>query len=382
MADKLYRKTETTADAVERLPAFDNLAPSPATSAAASTQPSRTSRAPFAPAERYLAIMGAITVGILLFVWLWANIGKMWFLDTEYTTWRAKMDMVESCTPAETVIVGDSQPMAGLIPSLMGKGTINLAMGGASPIDTYFQVRRLLKCPNPPKRLLVSFSPGSQIWAEFYWTRAVFFHFFSLEEMEEIRKVSEELDDTQLYPNKPMRELRGYIKNLSYDIAVPFHYSAAMLNAGVFARRWNNAEEYAATIAESGHRYVGTAPSAPWASPASYYEGFTPGRLQNYYFNSLLSLLAGRNIDVYYAAMPESDLTKAKMPKAVQTQLFDYLAEFARRHSNFKVLIAPFTFLPASYFGDSEHLNEGGAKYWSPIVAKRLAEADASRGIP
>jgi hypothetical protein len=96
----------------------------------------------------------------------------------------------------------------------------------------------------------------------------------------------------------------------------------------------------------------------------------------------MLSLLADRKIEVYYTAMPESELTEGKMRPEVAAQLSDYLADLSRRHSNFHVLIKPFTFLPSGYFGDSEHLNAEGAKYWSPIVANRLAEADASKGQP
>lgn len=378
MADKLYRKTETTAGAVQRLPAFDDLAPPPSHAPAAG-QARVTVKT---PAQRYVATVTVVFAAVLLSAWAWAYFGKMWFLDTEYTTWRAKMDMVQSCTPAETAIMGDSQPMAGLIPSLVGQSSINLAIGGASPISTYFQVRRLLNCPNPPRRLLVSFTPGTLTWAEFYWTRAVFFRFYNLEETEEVRIASKELDDPQLYPNKRYRDLRGYVKNVSYELAVPFHYAAAMLNALVFTRGWENAREYSATLEAAGHRFVGTAPAAPWPSPASYFDGFKPGRLQDYYFNRLLSLLAERNIDVFYTAMPESELTQAKMPPAVETQLSDYLADLSRRHANFHVLIKPFTFLPPSNFGDSEHLNDVGAKYWSAIVGKRLAEAVASTSRP
>jgi hypothetical protein len=80
--------------------------------------------------------------------------------------------------------------------------------------------------------------------------------------------------------------------------------------------------------------------------------------------------------------MPESELTQAKMPAAVQTQLSDYLAGLSQRHRNFHVLIKPFTFLPSAYFGDSEHLNESGAKYWSAFVAERLAQANALASRP
>ena len=48
----------------------------------------------------------------------------------------------------------------------------NLALSGTSPIETYFAVRRALRCETPPKLVVIAhgplkFSSDSDYWASF-----------------------------------------------------------------------------------------------------------------------------------------------------------------------------------------------------------------------
>jgi hypothetical protein len=136
---------------------------------------------------------GLLSVGtVFAALWGWSSVGKMWFYDAENPMWVAKMQMLSGCHGHQIPIIGDSPAMAGLIPEYIGDSVINLAIGGASPIEVYYSARRLLQCAQLPKRIIISISPFHLIKIDAYWPRSAAFHFLGFEDLWRTRSAAED----------------------------------------------------------------------------------------------------------------------------------------------------------------------------------------------
>jgi hypothetical protein len=334
--------------------------------------------------RKFVLGAAAVFLATISAAWVWAINGRMWFLDPEYAMWAAKIQMVRNCAPSETVILGDSKPVAGLIPRVMGDGVVNLGLGGASPIEGAYLVEDILKCPSRPKRVIVSYSPAIFINPEVYWTRSAAFGLLSFRQMEEVRLASQRLNDHAVYAQADGGfHLAGLFANYGRRLSLPSYYFPAMLNAGFVARKGRNDSMLEAVLDSRGHHFFGTASRTDWPSPDEpNIVRFQPSPLLHHYFERLISLLEDNGISVYFVGMPLNEVTAQAMRPGVRAEFAAYLDGVGKRHRNFRVLGEVLPVLPAEYFGDPDHLNPKGATMWSNLVAKRIAEATVGAQRP
>ncbi len=326
--------------------------------------------------ERVFIISVISVVAIMVAAtWGWAVKGKMWFLDPEYPMWVASMQMLDACDVGETAIIGDSRAKAGLIPSMISDKTVNLSVGGASPIETSRAVESILKCPTVPKRVLLSFSPAYLTDVQVYWERTAPFNYLNFDQLEEVRKASIQLNDPMLYSTSSIHKVFDKIQNYSYWINFPSHYFPAMVNAGFITRKARNSFELDKTVLDRGHHFFGTEAESNWYSEEALASDFKPPRLVDFYFEKFISALDNRGIKIYFVGAPMNETTFQKMDPNFEKEFIMYIDNIRARHSNFEILGNPLPHLPNNNFGDSEHLNSRGAVTFSASVAKLLANA-------
>jgi hypothetical protein len=285
--------------------------------------------------------------------------------------WVAKMEMARTCEHGETTIFGDSRPMAGLIPDHMGRGTVNLSLGGGTPIEFAYLVEQILKCPSLPKRVIVSFPPLHLMEVDAYWERSVLFGFLTFSQMEEVRRISRRLNDKLIYTGKSS----DFVLNYSYSVSLPAYYFPAMVNGWFVARKEKNSMEMNAVLRSGGHRLFGTAPGSDWYGKEAWLGRFKPAPVLDYYFDKGIALLNKHGIPTYFVSMPLNDVTFRAMRADLHGDFANYLARYSERYGTFQVLGEVLSSLPGKYFGDPAHLNMAGAKMWSDLVANRVQEA-------
>jgi hypothetical protein len=318
-------------------------------------------------------IFATVLFFLLVFVsaWMWAVNGRMWFLDREYPMWLSKSMMVETCSLGDTVIMGDSRPMADLVPEHLGNAS-NLALGGSVPIEGYYLAERIVRCPELPKRVIVSFAPWHFIKAGVYWPRTALFGFLNREEMEEVRHVSRRLNDPVIYSVGLTGGL-DLIKNYSYSVSLPSYYFPAMVNALFVGRKKQNDAILETTLRNRGHHLFGQANGAAWPNnEETKLVAFKPSRLLEHYFDRMITLLGQRGIEVAFMSMPVNERTRAGINPTMLEAFRGFLTAKAERHSNFRAVGEFPPVLDAEYFGDPEHLNERGARMWSDYVKSKL----------
>lgn len=332
--------------------------------------------APFAYSLRNfflaIALMTALIFGA---AWPWAAYGRMWFMDPEWAMWTAKTEIVKQCDQGDTIILGDSRAMAGLIPAVMGDNVTNLALGGGTQIENYYTARRVLACPNPLKRALIAFLPIDISRNQVYWERTAQFGFLNFDEMEEVRKTSIRVQDPLIYHTGRVGTLFDIVRNFSYRISFPPYYTPAMINARFVGRRERNEQEIEKTRQDRGHHFFGTGLASNAIAEDAAQREFTPSTIMMDYLDRVLTLLREHDIDAYFVTPPLNPATFEHMSPEVVASFKSMLADIAKRHSNFHVLGEAVIKRPADHFGDLEHLNTKGATAWSEEVRDLLVTA-------
>jgi hypothetical protein len=308
---------------------------------------------------------------VIVSAWMWVVNGRMWFLDPEYPMWMAKSKLVAECKLGDTVIIGDSRAMAALMPEHLGDAS-NLALGGSVSVEAYYLAERIVRCPEQPKRVIVSFAPWHFITAGVYWSRTALFGFLNREEMEEVRHVSRRLNDPVIYSVGLTGDF-DLIKNYSYSVSLPSYYFPAMVNALFVGRKNQNDAVLETTLRNRGHHLFGQANGVAWPNnEETKLVAFKPSRLLEHYFDRMITLLSQHGIEVVFMSMPVNESTRAGTDPKMLDAFRGFLAATAERHSNFRVVGEFPPVLADEYFGDPEHLNERGARMWSDYVKSKI----------
>ncbi len=330
--------------------------------------------------RRFFLALAGVTTLLVGSAWFWAVEGRMSFFNPEYPMWLAKFRMVDDCKYGDTVIIGDSRAMAGIIPDRLGSGVTNLALPGGTPIESYYLLRRMDQCKAYPKRVVVSFLPLFLTRVHMYWLRPALYNLMSFEEMEEVRRLSVKLGDPILYSPNRFATALDSIKNYSYSVSLPPYYFTAMIAGRFVERRAQNRVELALTLKQSGHHFFGMAPSTAVVPEDGYMTEFKPSPILNFYMDEVLRKLNGNGVEIDFLGTPVNPATFDMLPKSVVASFKEYLSSIAQRYANFHVLGDIVLVLPNDSFGDSEHVNPRGAEEWTSNVRSLLDSfAAASR---
>jgi hypothetical protein len=329
---------------------------------------------------RYLGV-GLLSLMLALApVWIWTIEWPLAYLDKEYPMWLAKMELIRKGETGGVVILGDSRAVSGLIPARLGPKVVNLALGGGTPIDSYYIAQKITGGPSLPRAVIISFAMDHFNAAEAFWGRSVEFGLLDFRELEEIRSRSRALGDESIFGVESPGDLDARLRSFLYSVRFPSYYFAPLIQFRGSHSYADNRKMFDLVLSNRGQGYFGLANG----SSELEYDGdrkiFKPTRILDDYFNRLLALLQSRNIPVYFISMPHDAVSDRLYVPELREKFVAYLGNCAGRHANFHVLGDPFPSYPPEDFGDSTHLNERGAARWSAYVAHLLNDARAEGG--
>jgi hypothetical protein len=313
-------------------------------------------------------------------VWIYVSEAQLAYLDYGYPPWRVKMDFIREGQVGTLAIMGDSAPNAGLLPSRLGPGVVNLALGGGTSIEMYYLAKRVVAAPHPPKAVIVSIGPSHFTGDPLFWANGVGYGLLSFSDIMEARARSRELGDTNLFGPTSPGDIDAILKGCLYAVRFPSYYFPSVLHARVFGRYQGNAALLRESQASRGHSYYGTANGAEGRDPEADIKVFAPLKILDDYFDRTLALFQSRNIPVYFIAMPHNEASARLYTPEMKQGFTDYLNHYAAKYPNFHVLGDLMPVYPSSDFGDPWHLNPQAAPVWSDHVAQMLNDARVPGG--
>jgi hypothetical protein len=328
----------------------------------------------------FLASAALTAVLVLLALWTLTSSFREGFLAPEYGMWMAKRDLVQSCRFAPTIVLGDSRMVAGVIPEKLGNAT-NLALGGATPIEMYYTALHASSCPNPPQRVVLSFSPAQLMNTQYFWPRTALFGYLNFDELEQVRQEARSAGDKALYSAPNIGDFDAMLTDWLYAHHFPSYYMSSIINGRVVGRLGAYRQIQQEMAETRGQHLYGQANSVHDTAEEADMPAFKVSPLLDDYFARLLALYEKSGTPVYYIAAPWNQATYDHLQPGFTDQLVRYLQGLAQRFPNLHVLV-PFTHMADEYYGDEYHLNARGSAIFSDQVAARLNQAGEEQPRP
>jgi hypothetical protein len=328
---------------------------------------------------RYLRLLALSAAVSFAAVWLWVATMPMAYMDMGYPSWRAKRLLLDRCDLGETVILGDSRAAADILPARLPFHATNLAVGGGEAIEAYSAMVRALRCPNPPKHVIISLVPTHFAQPDLFWERSVRFGDFTPAEIASLRDISHRSGDLSVYAGHQSDGVPLPIRDWLYQVRFPTVYFSSLIHGGGFLRWWRNQQVLQETLNASGHYYFGTGDGSDIVTGEGHLDVFQPLPVLDQYFDKLLALLDQRGIEAEFLGMPVNEATWHAIHPRVRQQFVLYLASYERRYRYFHVATEIMPHWPDRFFGDQfGHLNPEGAERFSRQLAQRLQAAPPS----
>lgn len=330
--------------------------------------------------RRYLAWTLATMLAAFALVWGYVVAAPMAFLEGGYAVWSAKQAMLRGCDLGRLAIFGDSQPEAAIVPVLLSQRAANISFGATTPVEMYFSVRRALRCPDPPARVVLTLDPMQfQNVSPFLWKNAARFGFLDFAELEAVRHEADALGDPAFARADTGDGLGGLPRDLLYAAHFPPLYFAALLKSQGFGRYASNRARRAEVLAARGFvpypHPAGERPPEGYVAELAALDRFAPIALQDAYLRRTLDLLGAAGREVGLLTTPINQTTDRRLNPAVRAQFAAYLQDLAARGAHVHVLGAVLPPWPDRLFSDRNHLDpEGAAAYTRHL--------DACLGLP
>jgi hypothetical protein len=316
--------------------------------------------------RRFLWTFFGTSAIVFAALWAWAAVGRLWYMDSEYPLWLYKDRMLtESCFEGKTVILGDSRPMADLVPKELGDGVYNLAIGGLTPIELYYAVEKMKHCKTMPKAVVLSMAPFHFMAMESYWGRTLPFQFLRLGEALEVQSVARKDRRQNIYRRDIFGTIGDAFTTLLITANVPTFYFTKLIDGALRPNIEMNRWSLGDLESSRGHvamlkEVVVTQPSAE-----SSFGRFAAFLVADVYWRKSLQSLAATGTRVYYIDMPITPLTDASLPENYREDYGGYVKESLARHPDMHFVGDVLPTRKLSNFSDPFHLNQRGAIEYS-----------------
>jgi len=326
----------------------------------------------------YLALLLIVLIGGFGGAWAFSSTERNGYMDQDFGQWTAKMHMIRDCEVGDIAVIGDSRASAAIVPAAMSPERVsNLALTGATPIEGYFELQHILRCPVAPRVILLAYAPRQYEEAGWFWLHAARYGFFSLQELEEVRHAEQQVGVADLYKGAFGTEPPGIMKNWLYVHNFPPFNFASMLAARGFGRAAMNDKVRRDTLASGGQHLEGTAACAKKPGWEAAQAHFLPDLLIALFLHRLIDEASSRGIQVELLFPPISTLTAKAIAPAYKAEFDAYLMQLRHELPQVGMIGSAFPVMDDCSFGDEHHVNQKGADAFTRGIL-RLPDATAT----
>ncbi len=322
---------------------------------------------------RFLLVAGMAFLTTWGAVWVYIALYPMAYEGRDYPVSLAKNILISQCRPNQIVVFGDSRAVAGVLPTAMDVPVENLAFPGASPVETYFLVQRVLRCPEPPRLVVIAHSASMYPEDEFFWSLFASLGVLSTADIHAVEANARALNDDELeHAERPDAVPLEFLPTL-YAVHFPPLYFG-VLAGGYVAARWRyNSRALHEAVNSSGRSSFGTADGSDAISDEAKMANWQVSPLVNLYLDRTLALLAAYHVPVMIMTMPINTSTCEHLPAVVQPRFSAYLAKIAQANPNVELVDSKIPCWPDRFYGDAWHFNMTGTLAYSRKLQGVLA---------
>jgi len=327
-----------------------------------------------------IGFLGTFIIGFGA-VWIWVASNFIVFMDRGYAMWAAKMQIAHNCTMGRLAILGDSRPMADIIPPLVGAGVVNLAFGGVTAVENYIFAKQILNCSNLPKAVILSLTPVSFKKIGKLVDQAAYNGLLTFSDLEDIRNHTREMNYGP-YDLDFKQDIELRVKEVGYATRFPPYYFSQVKDAFISPHAWENKEVFDYTSKMYGW-FWDFMPGNPFGhshAEETGWDDFTPFPFSDYYLHQLLALFESKHIPVYFVAMPyNEDSFQIMKPEFIEAYTA-YINSVVKQYPGTHILGPLFSSIPWDKCYDSYHLNPQGARMYSERLRQLLNSSHVEGG--
>lgn len=256
------------------------------------------------------------------------------------------------------------------IPKELSDDSYNFSLYGTCPMEEYYYLREYLSNHSAPQVLIYSQQITHMINAEAFWSRSVYFHRMSKDDLQDLER------EIRLYDESPIFEGKNFkTEEFLYQTFSPVKYSEAFFKGMLSGKRYQkNRHEYLALNRSKGQTYFGTAEYCDDIfDAAAEMKNFKADEILDVYFRKIIELCEENNIRFIFQSSPFNKSTYEVLSGAMVSDYLTYMDSIQSDYPD-AVINADIFYYDNEYFGDMVHLNERGAVKYSREMRKKYKD--------
>lgn len=300
------------------------------------------------------------------FIWiaLYAKKNLMAFSDEEapYYIWNRDFCSTTQEKEYDVVILGDSVSNAAYMPEILSDSTVNLALGGTTPMENYYTMKEYLENNTAPQTVYISFMDSHLQRAECYWKRSMYSHRYSARDSWEMLQSAKKYYEENIYTES------SYLDWIAYELYLPSKYITSLTNASFNTRLEGNINAYESDGLRKG-RYIAVGNNE--GSVVKTYDSFYVASLFDNYYNRLIALCLENDITVRIIKLPL--LNSDTFTEGYIEQFNVYYEDLKEKYPGITVDWWNVGY-DSNCFCDSHHMNTHGAFKFSVELKEKYSQ--------
>ena len=341
-------------------------------------------------------VINSLKIAIAFSVFLLAitSLFEMLYASAEYPMWKSKTEYAKK-KDIQNIILGDSRAVVAFEPRMYREKYYNLALGGGTPIEAYFILKKILD-NNQLEKVIISFAPMHFEFSDIFFERTLKYNFFtSVSELNEVMCLSKKLNNKFFINSSADMELRelenerkfpkdldveyalvaaetdnkylnkqdyymNFLKALMTYYKFPYFYLGELKNLtnlkyGVNKKIYNEIKE------NKGQYFFGTLKECSELNLEASRNTFIRSPVMLYYLNQILKMANEHNIQLFYINTPFNKSSYKKMNDEYIQGYTNYFESIKSNYPNFYWSEDIFNY-EDNCFGDPSHLNPKGVQ--------------------
>ncbi len=300
-----------------------------------------------------------IVIAPIILIAIYAKNNLLAFADEEapYYLWNKQFCNTAQEQQYDVVILGDSVANGSYMPEVLSSSTVNLSLGGATPVENYYMFKDYLDYNEAPKDVFISFMDVHFNDANCFWTRFLYTHRFTIKQNWDI------LQEAIRFGEKSIATETAYIDLLAYELYFPSKYITSMSNASINQRLEKNLMAYEATDIHNG-RYIALG-NIEGTIYEIQYTDFYVAPMFDYYYRKIIELCLENGANVHLVKIPLP--TASTFTDDYIVQFNDYYQQLQKDYPSITVDWYSESYDDYCYI-DSIHMNTHGAFRFSEMI--------------
>lgn len=298
------------------------------------------------------------------------KLGRSHYFDDDFASWQYKFALAdedkEKFNPPH-VAAGDCLTLVSILPNKIDPKIYNLGMSGATPVETYFLLKRYLESGKKPERVYVMFGMThfqlSDSLREYTLPFGVLTVTEQLTLMNDIRIHGSPIKED---PHWLLEWGNGLLTFLGLDSE-----TAVAVRKRFFTQFHKVIEKKLALMKETkGQHYFPPAPETVMLpSPLVDYDHLSFDPLIYSYFLRTLDLLRDHKIQTVVDFVPNNSVTWDKWTPTFLKEWQEFRQTIKQKYP--EVILGDISAYPPEYFSDFDHMNQEGAEKYSEEFRRR-----------